>query len=161
PWRSRNRRAYPRGSPAGTPTLGGGGSFSASRDARLARPRGEPPQGRAPARRGAPGGPPPVSEPRPPGGGPLPPRRSARAGGEGPVGAAGWWGRARAARPGFGGRGVARAMAGLAPRLTRALETRLAGLPESAPAALVLLDLAEAVGIPLDLTRAQQQALAS
>jgi hypothetical protein len=48
----------------------------------------------------------------------------------------------------------------LGTRLTQALERRLAALPDSAGDALALLDLAEAAGARLDLSRAQVTALA-
>ena len=57
-------------------------------------------------------------------------------------------------------RGVVLPAAWLAPRLTDALEARVAGLPHAAPGVLVLLDLAEVTGVPLDLERAQRQVLA-
>ncbi len=57
-------------------------------------------------------------------------------------------------------RGVPLPVEWLAPHLTRALEERVAGLPATAPACLVLLDLAAAAGAPLDLERAQRVALA-
>lgn len=47
----------------------------------------------------------------------------------------------------------------LAPHIARALERRLADLPQSAAAALALLDLAGAAGVALDLERAQVLAL--
>ncbi len=48
----------------------------------------------------------------------------------------------------------------LAPRMSRALEERLAALPEGGEPALAILDLAAAAALPLDLTRAQTLALA-
>jgi alpha-amylase/alpha-mannosidase (GH57 family) len=48
----------------------------------------------------------------------------------------------------------------LAPRITRALEERLKRLPGAAGEALALLDLAETVGVSLDLARAQTLLLA-
>jgi len=57
-------------------------------------------------------------------------------------------------------RGVVLPVDWLAPRLAHALEARVAGLPQTAPGILVLLDLAEAAGVRLDLEPAQRRALA-
>jgi alpha-amylase/alpha-mannosidase (GH57 family) len=55
-------------------------------------------------------------------------------------------------------RGVRYPAGWLAGHLTRALEARLRALPDAAPEAIAILDLAEVVGAPLDLGRAQVQA---
>src|SRR5207249_963714 len=94
---------------------------------------------------------------------PLPrPAASARRGCEGPS-----WRRARARRlaelharaAALRARGVIFPARWLARRLARALEERIAALPAGAADALALLDLVDATGVVLDLSRAQIRAL--